>query len=110
MLTASLQQGKSLLAALQAGEVTTVTLTSPPNPSVDVPIMFGYPGAYDWFAAATGTGAIGALWSAHTGCTRQQIVDAVKATARVKVDPSLSPAELKARYGSGLPQVGKQHA
>jgi hypothetical protein len=107
MLTASLKQGKALLAALNARKVTSVTLTSPPNPSVDVPIMLKFTGgSTDFFAAAAGTGALGALWSAHAGCSAKQIVDAVRATARVKVDSSLSPEELKAQYGSGLPQVG----
>jgi hypothetical protein len=61
MLTASLQQGKALLAALQAGTITTITLTSPPVPNVEVPIMFGMTGGDDVFAAAMGTGALGAL-------------------------------------------------
>jgi hypothetical protein len=107
-VTASLQQGKALLAALQANKITSVTVKNAyPTADVTVPIKFGIPGSAPGFAAAMGTGALGALWSAHTGCSAQQILSAVRATARAKVDPSLSADELKARYGNGLLQVIK---
>ncbi|WIA42908.1 hypothetical protein OEZ86_008822 [Tetradesmus obliquus] len=107
MLTASLAQGKALLAALKAGKLTSVTLTSLTPPDVEVPIYFG--GGNELLAAAMGSGAIGALWSAHTSCSASQVIAAIVAAARVKVDPSLSSAELNQRYGKGLPQVWDAH-
>jgi hypothetical protein len=54
-----------------------------------------------------GSSALGALWSAHTGCSAKQILGVVVATARAKVDPSMSADEIKACYGKGLLQVSK---
>jgi hypothetical protein len=105
-ITVSLQQGKALSAAVQAGTTTAVTLSSHPAPKVEVPIVFSGPIGDVFFGAAMGTGALGALWSAHTRCSARQIRDAVAANSRRKVHPSLRPAELKARYCKGMPQVG----
>jgi hypothetical protein len=108
VLGLSLQQGKTLQAALQAGKITSVTLTSPTRRQTKVPIAFstrGYPEGNSYYASLMATGALGALWSAHTTCSASQILDAVAATAKAKVDPSLTEQEIKALYGKGLLQV-----
>jgi hypothetical protein len=91
---------------LKANKITSVTVKSSYlAATVTVPIRFGFPSGSSLFAAAMGTGALGALWSAHTGCSSKQILSAVTATSRAKVDPILSSDELKGLYGKGLVQV-----
>jgi hypothetical protein len=104
----SLQQGMALQSALQEGKLTTLTITSPARTPTKVPIQFsetGNPDNNNFFAACMATGAFGALWSAHSSCSRAQILAAVAATAKPKVDSGLPDWEVKALYGKGLIQV-----
>lgn len=111
VIGASLQQGKALLSALQAGKLTSLTLTSPTRTPTKVPIAFSDASKNynNYYAACMATGAFGALWSAHPGCSRQQILAAVSATAKPKLDSGLPDWEVKARYGKGLLQVWDAH-
>jgi hypothetical protein len=109
VLGLSLQQGKTLKAALNASKVTSVTLASPKRRQTTVPIAFstrGYPEGNSYYGSLMATGALGALWSAHTTCLASQILNAVEKTAKAKVDPSLTQQQIKALYGKALPQVG----
>ncbi|WIA20931.1 hypothetical protein OEZ85_005273 [Tetradesmus obliquus] len=108
----SRQQGEALKAALQAGQQTNLTLTSSAKTPTIVPLQFSdwYSSDYNsFYAACMATGAFGALWSAHPGCSRQQILAAVSEAAKPKLNSGLPDWEVKARYGKGLLQVWDAH-
>uniref|UniRef100_A0A383VAT4 PA domain-containing protein n=1 Tax=Tetradesmus obliquus TaxID=3088 RepID=A0A383VAT4_TETOB len=112
VIGASLQQGKALLSALQAGKLTSLTITSPARTPTKVPITFSDTSSENYntyYAACMATGALGALWSAHPSCSRQQILAAVSETAKPKLNSGLPDWEVKARYGKGLLQVWDAH-